>query len=103
MSPEQVEKAVEEQWTVVTNGQHQQEIPRFFITGVPDERLGKRVVLVVEATPPPQEAQQRLLKAVAGQVPRYHAPKEIRYLPHFVETGSGKLDRSATIAHSAPS
>ena len=72
--------------------------PRFFVIGLPDERLGERVVLVVEGEPAPEEEQQRLLQSMAAEVPRYHAPKEIHYFRQFVETSSGKIDRRATIA-----
>ena len=91
VSPERVEQVVERQWAV------RKPMPRFFVTGVPDERLGERVVLVIESAAAAAEEQQRLLQALAAELPRYHAPKEIRYMRTFRETGSGKIDRKATM------
>ncbi len=94
VSPEPIERRIEEQWAVFTrNGNERMQPPRFFVTGVPDERLGERVVLVVESMSASEEEQQRLLQGVAATVPRYHAPKEILYIPIFAETESGKIDR----------
>ena len=100
VSPERIERRVEEQWTAFTRSCHERILPRFFVTGVPDERLGERVVLVIESAPASESEQQRLLEAVAAGVPRYYAPKEIRYVPRFAETGGGKVDRQATIKSS---
>ena len=90
--PERVERAVGRVLHV------SEPLPRFFVTGLPDERLGERVVLVVEAPPASEKEQQRLLQKIGEEVPPYHAPKEIRYVSAFRETASGKIDRRATMA-----
>ena len=92
VSPESVERTVAERWTVPLPP------PRFLVAGVPDRRLGQRVVLLVEGPPAPAADQQTLLRSVAASVPRYHAPQEIYYLPHFPQTPGGKLDRQKTVA-----
>ena len=91
VSPERVELAVEQ--GLANAGS----VPRFFVTGFPDERLGQRVVLIVEAEVASEEAQQQLLRTIAEALPPYHAPKEIRYAQAFRETKSGKVDRHATV------
>ena len=92
VSPETVEREVER--ILPSAGAS----PRFFVTGFPDERLGERVVLVMESAPASEAAQQRLLQAIAQAVPPYHAPKETHYIRTFRETLSGKIDRRATMA-----
>ena len=91
VSPEQVERAVAQVWNLSLPQ------PRFFVTGLPDDRFGQRVVLVIEAPPAPKKDEQHLLASVAREVPPYHGPKEIRYIYPFRETASGKIDRRATM------
>ncbi len=60
---------------------------RFFIAGMFDERLGEKVILVIEgnAFDFPQKAFEILDK--------YERPKEIYFLPKFLETETGKIKR----------
>ena len=67
---------------------------RFFLTSCPDERLGERLVLVIEGE---RWADERLtlLKEqwrAAVDTP-YHIPREILFLSHLPETSTGKLLR----------
>lgn len=64
---------------------------RYFITSLPDERLGERIVLVIEGKP--QEDESLLMKKLKLFLVAYEMPKEILYLPHFRETFSGKIIR----------
>ncbi len=68
---------------------------RFICTGLPDDRLGHKLVLIIEGemTFPKKE----LLKEIKAQLPSYHAPKDIRILDKFEETPTGKVNRSKTI------
>ena len=90
VSPEPVEQAVASQWPATP--------PPLLVVGLPDERLGQQVVLVIEGPPPAKSDQQRLLRAVAKKVPRYHAPREIYYLKAIPRTPTGKLNRQETVA-----
>ena len=90
VSPEPVEQAVAMQWPATP--------PPLLVVGLPDERLGQRVVLVVEGPAPAKSDQQPLLRAVAKKVPRYHAPREIYYVAVIPRTPTGKLSRRETVA-----
>lgn len=64
---------------------------RFVISALPDEKLGERMVLVVEGTPFPTE---RTMKQVKALLSVYEQPKQILFLDKFPETSSGKLIRT---------
>ena len=66
---------------------------RYYITSAPDERLGQRVVLVIEGTPYDDTMLEQLKIALQDCLSRYEMPREIRFLPHFKETFSGKVKR----------
>lgn len=64
---------------------------RFFITSNPDEKLGQKLVLVIEG-----DCQiDQLQKAMANlqDLEKYERPKEILCVPKFLETASGKVLR----------
>lgn len=64
---------------------------RFFIASRPDERLGERMVLVVEgALPMEADALRERLRKVLGP---YELPREFIVLPRFLETRTGKVIR----------
>ena len=69
---------------------------RFFVTGFPDERLGEKVVLVLEVDALVDEAKEELLTNFKKVLSPYDAPREICCLPQFIETSSGKINRPAT-------
>lgn len=85
---EAVEAAVERAWLAL--GLPEQ---RFFVAGLPDERLGEAVTLVVEGAALPAAAQAALLEAAARALPSHHAPRHVLTIPRFVETATGKIDR----------
>lgn len=66
---------------------------RFFITSQPDQRLGERIVLVIEGPAYTKEKEQQLQAGLRQLLTPYEQPKQILYLPHFKETVSGKLIR----------
>ncbi|WP_201980525.1 AMP-binding protein [Hymenobacter rubidus] len=70
---------------------------RCFVAGQPDERLGQAVTAFIEgpALPASQEAQLKAL--LAERLSRYEQPRQLRYLPAFHTTATGKLDRPATL------
>lgn len=83
-------------------------LPRLFVAGLPDERLGARVVLVVEQgrSGSPAEGRvgwsegvwDRVREAVREQLGAYAVPKDMIWVEPFVETATGKIDQKATIA-----
>jgi o-succinylbenzoate---CoA ligase len=69
----------------------------FFITGIPNEDLGEQVVIFVEAASAEQIPTNRIIQAMQ-EWPKYQRAKAIYYLPSFVYTASGKINRGATKA-----
>ncbi|MEM6964756.1 MAG: AMP-binding protein [Bacteroidota bacterium] len=71
---------------------------RFFISSIPDEKLGNQIILVVEGSHFSKNEKQSLINFMKANLPKYSIPKEIFYIQHFKETASGKVRRSATLA-----
>ncbi|MBT5995705.1 MAG: hypothetical protein HOG73_08290 [Candidatus Marinimicrobia bacterium] len=61
---------------------------RYFIAGLPDESLGEKVILLVEG---------EALSILFNTLDKFEQPKEIYFIPKFVETESGKVNRKETI------
>lgn len=70
---------------------------RYFITGLPDERLGERVCLVIEHMPLIDHEEKKLMQLIADGLDKFEAPREIRYVKTFLETPTQKIDRRATL------
>lgn len=70
---------------------------RYFVAGLPDDRLGQVVTLVVEGGALQEDQMQQLRWAASQALPRHHAPRQVIFAPHFVETPTGKIDRKATL------
>lgn len=64
---------------------------RFFVTGIPDDDLGEKLVLVVEGEKP-QDYDFNF-----EQLDKYEKPKEIHFIPKFMETETGKIMRKETL------
>lgn len=71
---------------------------RFFIAGIPDDVLGDKVILIVErdydsTVKETLEDAMRHLKILT----KYEIPKEIHFLPQFIETDNSKVQRTKTL------
>jgi O-succinylbenzoic acid--CoA ligase len=66
----------------------------FYISSKPDERLGARLVLVVEGRESPGLV-ARLRKTCSERLARYEQPREIIFTPALPRTGNGKIKRLA--------
>ncbi len=64
----------------------------FFVSSLPDEKLGQRVVLIVESDVPIYIRKDEMKIMLST----YAVPKEIIYLPRFIRTKSNKIDRFNT-------
>lgn len=67
---------------------------RFLLTSLPDDRLGQRLLLLIEGDP--KIGKEELMEKLKSRLSKYHCPKEILYLPQFAETDSGKIQRQKT-------
>lgn len=68
----------------------------YFISALPDAKLGQKVILIVEGESP-NVSFEGLTESMKRVVNRYHLPKEVIFLPKFVYTASGKINRTETI------
>lgn len=64
----------------------------FFVAGVSDERLGQKLVLIVEGRP-----QSELPAALKLALSTYEVPKEIYYTDQFIRTETQKINRQQTL------
>tara|TARA_B110000967_G_scaffold774_1_gene761 strand:- start:11647 stop:12711 length:1065 start_codon:yes stop_codon:yes gene_type:complete len=72
---------------------------RFFIAGIPDSILGQKVVLLLEGKGEKTASKQRIASLLKGvDLSKYELPKEIYYVPKFVETPTQKIQRMQTVA-----
>ena len=71
---------------------------RFFITSLPDDSLGEKVILMVEC-PFSEEALGNLEREIREQrlLEKYEVPKKIYFIGKFEETPSGKVHRGNTL------
>jgi len=66
---------------------------RIFVSGMPDEKLGEKVTLFVEGK---IKDLSDLKKQFESRLNKFEKPREIIGLEKFVETASGKVDKTAT-------
>ncbi|UAM99322.1 AMP-binding protein [Polaribacter litorisediminis] len=62
---------------------------RFFVIGIPDEKLGEKLILLIEGN-------QKEISFESSNLTKFEIPKEIYFLDQFVETASGKIQRKKT-------
>ncbi len=67
---------------------------RFFIAGIPDEKLGQKIVLIIEGKPMEESCLDALKNRIALAIEKYEAPKEIYFVNKFIETDTGKVKRT---------
>lgn len=75
---------------------------RFFVSGIFDEKLGQKLILIVENevdTDNQQIVKEKIFSKVRSLklLSRFEIPKEIYFLDNFIETKSGKIQRNETI------
>lgn len=78
--PEEVEKKLSSEIT-----------SRFFIFGEKDETFGERVCILIEST------DENISIDFDHYLSKYEKPKKVYFIPQFIETTSGKINRLATI------
>jgi len=68
---------------------------RFFVAGLPDEKLGQKLVLIVEGKIDSYELEKALGENT--NLTTYEVPKNIYQLQKFVETATGKIRREENL------
>lgn len=69
---------------------------RFFFFGEKNEKLGEKLVLLIEKSEPDEELAKLLQSKLEAGLGKYQAPKSIYFLPAFLQTESGKINRQKT-------
>jgi O-succinylbenzoic acid--CoA ligase len=95
ISPEKVERTISEIFNELSITQS------FFVAGIPDEKLGHRLVMIVEGQPLQSKTENLLLKEMMSSLNAFEVPKKIIYIPNFALTETGKINRK-TILTSIP-
>ncbi|WP_373517588.1 AMP-binding protein [Pricia sp.] len=69
---------------------------RFFVVGLPDKKLGQKLVLVVEG----EVEERKLLREIKSQtaLKKFELPKKIYQVAEFLQTESGKILRHKIVA-----
>ena len=90
MIPEKLEKEIAK--ILIGLGINQ----NFFVSSLPDQKLGNKIVLVIEHGVGPALLEYIRTK-IKGKIRAQEVPKEVYTTDRFVYTDSGKIDRSATM------
>lgn len=69
---------------------------RFYITSRKDEKLGEKVVLIIENEPFTELKKQQLDVQLNSNLGKFEKPREIIFKPRFEETSTGKVKRERT-------
>lgn len=70
---------------------------RLFVAGLPDQKLGERVALIIEGSPLRLEEEEHVRTKLSGALATYELPRSIHYTEKFAETDTQKIDRPKTL------
>lgn len=65
----------------------------FFLASIPDDKLGQKMVLILETDTYPATLKEEMKEILT----KYEFPKKIFVLPEFVRTPTGKIQRKKTM------
>lgn len=68
---------------------------RFFVSGIPDDKLGQKLILVVEGETNPEKLLEKIKDST--KLEKFEIPKSIYVLSKFIETETGKIRRKENI------
>ncbi|NJB69655.1 O-succinylbenzoic acid--CoA ligase [Saonia flava] len=82
--PEEIESKLA---SIITN--------RLFVAGIPDEKLGQKLILVVEGN----ESSTKIIEKIknSNSLSKFEIPKEVFMVEKIIETSNGKIDRHRTL------
>lgn len=71
---------------------------RFFVTGISDDKLGEKLILVVEDIASSSTVEKSFYSAIQNlqTLSKFEIPKEIYFTDQFIETETGKIQRKKT-------
>jgi len=88
---EKVEKLIENEIKILNP-------KRYFAYGVPDDKLGQKLVLIIEGEEVNSEFKELFFKNIQLILSKYEVPKEIYFVKNFIETQTEKIDKKAIIS-----
>ncbi|HEY5826038.1 MAG TPA: AMP-binding protein [Cyclobacteriaceae bacterium] len=91
ISPEPVEEKVKNLFNKL------QLSNRFFLAGVPDEKLGMKVILVIEGKSFSESEVNKLHSELKKELSKYEIPKEVKFISSFIQTETQKINRKKTL------
>jgi len=71
---------------------------RFFVAGLPDEKLGESVNLFIEGLRFSEQMEAVIQHKLKETLTRYECPKSIQYVSGFINTDTGKVNKVKTLA-----
>jgi o-succinylbenzoate synthase len=71
---------------------------RFFVGALPDEKFGQVPVIIIESAGLTDEYLKKVQTYIDQNIDRHARPERIFTLAEFIETGSGKINRTATMS-----
>lgn len=88
LHPEKIEEKLSE---IITK--------RFFVAGIPDEKLGEKLVLIVEESIDLKNLEKSIKESFKNNLAlsRFENPKEIYFVDCFIETETKKIQRKKTL------
>ncbi len=98
VQPEQIEQVIQNVLATIDSDLDRPPATRLFVVGLPDERLGQRIVVFREKLPINTGQWLRVQEAVREQLGPYAVPREVITVVQFSETPTGKVDHKATVA-----
>jgi O-succinylbenzoic acid--CoA ligase len=87
---EKVEKIIENEVRLLGS-------KRYFAYGIPNEKLGQKLVLVIEGEEMDSAIKELFFQNVKSLLAKYEIPKQIYYIERFIETQTGKVDKKLII------
>jgi O-succinylbenzoic acid--CoA ligase len=87
VSPEKIENEIERIF------EQQEIVKHFFISSIPDERLGQKIILILEGQQLSFEQGNTMLAQLKETFHLYEIPKEIHYINQIIITETGKINR----------
>jgi O-succinylbenzoic acid--CoA ligase len=70
---------------------------RFFVAGLPDEKLGQKLIVAFEGEPLHQSTLDQINSAITPLLNKYEIPKEFKFTTRFAETPTGKINRHSSL------
>lgn len=69
---------------------------RYFVAGLPDEKWGQKVALVIEGELP-KAITDRLADELKKRLSKFEIPRSIEFIARFAETATGKVNRGLSM------